>query len=78
MHVDFDSFFASCEQHFNPNLRDKPIGITAENGRNAVIAASRQAKKAGVKSPNTTWEAKRICPEIIFVKEDFEILNWKL
>ena len=72
LHVDFDSFFASCEQHFNPNLRGKPIGITAENGRNCVIAASREAKKLGVKSPSTTWEAKRICPEIQFVKADFE------
>ena len=72
LHVDFDSFFASCEQHFNPNLRGKPIGITAENGRNCVIAASREAKKLGVKSPNTTWEAKRICPEIQFVKADLE------
>lgn len=72
LHVDFDSFFASCEQHFNPNLRGRPIGITAENGRNCVIAASREAKKRGVKSPNTTWEAKRICPEIQFVKADFE------
>lgn len=72
LHVDFDSFFASCEQHFNPNLRSKPIGVTAENGRNAIIAASREAKKMGVKSPTTTWEAKRICPEIQFVKADFE------
>ncbi len=72
LHVDFDSFFASCEQHFNPNLRGKPIGVTAENGRNCVIAASREAKRLGIKSPNTTWEAKRICPEIILVKADFE------
>ena len=72
LHVDFDSFFASCEQHFNPNLRGKPIGVTAENGRNCVIAASREAKALGVKSPSTTWEAKRICPEIKFVKADFE------
>ena len=72
LHVDFDSFFASCEQHFNPNLRGKPIGITAENGRNCVIAASREAKKRGVKSPNTTWAAARICPEIVFIKADFE------
>lgn len=72
LHVDFDSYFASCEQHFNPNLRGKPIGVTAENGRNCIIAASREAKKLGVKSPTTTWEAKRICSEIIFVKADFE------
>jgi len=72
LHIDFDSFFASCEQHFNPNLRGKPIGVTAENGRNCIIAASREAKKQGVRSPSTTWEATRICPEITFVKADFE------
>lgn len=72
LHIDFDSFFASCEQHFNPNLRGKPIGITAANGRNAVIAASREAKRRGVKSPGNTWDAKRACPEIEFVKADFE------
>ncbi|HVT01484.1 MAG TPA: hypothetical protein VHE53_04620 [Patescibacteria group bacterium] len=72
LHIDFDSFFASCEQHFNPNLRHRPIGVTAENGRNCVIAASREAKRCGLKSPNTTWEAKRVVPDITFVKADFE------
>lgn len=72
LHVDFDSFFASCEQHFNPNLRGKPIGVTAENGRTCIIAASRQAKKFGVKTGSRTFEAERLCPEIQFVKADFE------
>lgn len=72
LHIDFDSFFASCEQHFNPNLRGKPIGVTAANGRHCIIAASREAKKCGVKSPSTTWEAKAVCPEIILVKADFD------
>lgn len=72
LHIDFDSFFASCEQHFNPNLRGIPIGITAENGRNCIIAASREAKKRGVKSPSPTWEAKEVCPEIKLVKADFD------
>lgn len=72
LHIDFDSFFASCEQFFNPNLRGKPIGVTAENGRNAIIAASKEAKKMGVKSPSNTWSAREICPEIEFVKADFD------
>lgn len=72
LHIDFDSFFASCEQHFNPNLRGKPIGVTAANGRNCIIAASREAKKFGVKSPSPTWEASKICPEITYVKADFD------
>ncbi|HVZ66786.1 MAG TPA: DNA polymerase IV [Patescibacteria group bacterium] len=72
LHIDFDSFFASCEQHFNPNLRHKPIGVTAQNGRNCIIAASREAKRLGLKSPGNTWNAKRLIPDIIFVKADFE------
>ncbi len=72
LHVDFDSYFASCEQHFNPNLRGRAIGVTAENGRTCIIAASREAKKFNVKTGTRSWEAKRLCPDIQFVKADFE------
>lgn len=71
-HIDFDSFFASCEQHFNPNLRGKPIGVTAANGRTCIIAASREAKRYGVKTGTRTWEAEKMCPEIQFISSDFD------
>lgn len=71
LHIDFDSFFASVEQQFNPFLRNRPIGVTAANGRTAIIAASREAKKLGIKSPTTTYEALKICPSMVFVKADF-------
>ena len=72
LHIDFDSFFASCEQQFNPRLRGRPIGVTATNGRTAVIAASREAKKRGVKNVMRTFDAKRICPDIQFVPAHFD------
>ena len=72
IHADFDSFFASCEQHFNPNLRNKPIGVTAENGRTCIIAASKEAKKFGIKTGSRTWEADQLCPQIQYVKGDFD------
>lgn len=72
LHIDFDSYFASCEQQFNPKLRGKPIGVTAQNGRTCIIAASREAKKLGVKSPSRTWEAVQKVPTMIFVPASFE------
>lgn len=72
LHIDFDSYFASCEQQFNPKLRDKPIGVTAQNGRTCIIAASREAKKLGIKSPSRTWEAVQKVPTMIFVPASFE------
>lgn len=77
LHIDFDSFFASVEQQYNPRLRGKPIGITATNGRTCIIAASREAKKYGVKSPSVTYEAKKICPEIQFICADF-VKYWEI
>src|SRR5437660_1782874 len=72
LHIDFDSFFASVEQQCNPALRNHPVGITAHNGRTAIIAASREAKAKGVISPSRTYDAQRICRNIVFVTADFE------
>jgi DNA polymerase-4 len=72
LHIDFDSYFASCEQQFNPQFRNKPIGVTAQNGRTCIIAASREAKKLGIKSPSRTWEALQKVPNMVFVPAHFE------
>ena len=71
LHIDFDSFYASVEQQDNPLYRNRPLGVTATNGRTCIIAASREAKKLGVTSPSNTYHAKKICPSIIFVPANF-------
>jgi DNA polymerase-4 len=71
LHIDFDSFFASVEQQYNPLLRGKPVGVTATNGRTCIIASSREAKRLGIKTGTRTYEARRLCPSIIFVSADF-------
>jgi len=72
LHIDFDSYFASCEQQFDPSLRGKAIGVTATNGRTCIIAASREAKRKGVKNVTRVWEARKLCPEIFTVPASFE------
>lgn len=75
LYLDFDSFFASCEQQRYPDLRGRPVGITpstgnADMGFGAVIAASREAKAAGVRNVSSQREARQICPEMVFVPQD--------
>ena len=71
LHIDFDSFFASVEQQFRPEFRNKPLGVTAANGRTCIIASSREAKKLGIKTGARTYEAIKICPKLKLVKADF-------
>ena len=73
LHIDFDSFFASCEQQCNPLLRNRPIGVTATHGRTCIIASSREAKRLGIGTATRTYDALRICPTIQLVPADF----WK-
>lgn len=71
LHIDFDSFFASVEQQFNPRLRNRPIGVTAAHSRTAIIAASREAKKYGVQGGSNAREGLALCPQMILVPAHF-------
>lgn len=76
LHIDFDSFFASVEQQDSPHLRGIPMGVTAQNGRNCIIAASREAKRLGIKGGSRRHDALKICPTMQFVSADF-VKYWK-
>ncbi|MEJ8563375.1 type VI secretion protein ImpB [Yoonia sp. GPGPB17] len=68
LYLDFDSFFASAEQHFNPALRDKPIGVVVlDSAHTGCIAVSREAKALGVKTNMPAREARVLVPNMIFV-----------
>lgn len=71
LYLDFDGFFASVEQQARPSLRGKPIGIVPFEGvsTTCVIAASREAKRYGVKNVMNVGEAKKICPELVLVPQ---------
>ena len=72
LHIDMDSYFASVEQQFNQNLAGKPVGVLKALGRTCVIAASREAKKYGIKTGTSVWDARALCPQITFVPADFD------
>ncbi|UWR21266.1 type VI secretion protein ImpB [Sulfitobacter sp. S190] len=68
LYLDFDSFFATAEQHFNADLRGKPVGVVPLDRPNTgCIAISREAKALGVKGMASISEARKIVPDMIFV-----------
>jgi DNA polymerase-4 len=69
LYVDFNSYFASVEQQLVPDLRGKPIGVLAVMAETTCcIAASYEAKAFGVKTGTVVTDARKLCPDIIFVE----------
>jgi len=73
LHIDFDSFFANVEQQLHPEFRDKPLGVTAAHSRSCIIAASKEAKRYGVKTGSRSFDAYRLCPKIILTPANFHL-----
>lgn len=67
-----DAFYASVEQMDHPELKGKPIAVGGSEIRGVVAAASYEARKFGVRSAMSGAQAKRNCPELIFVRPRFE------
>jgi len=70
IHIDVDSFFASCEQALNPKLIGKPVVVGADRG--IATAFSYEAKKRGVRRGMTMREIKTVCPEAVIMSGDYE------
>ncbi|TKB95239.1 DNA polymerase IV [Pedobacter cryophilus] len=72
VHIDLDSFFVSVECRANSKLLNKPVAIGGSNERGVVASCSYEARKYGVHSAMPGKLAKQLCPDLIFIRGDYE------
>lgn len=74
LHIDVNNFFASIEIMLNPNLKGLPVAVCgSEDERHGIVLAkSYEAKKFGVKTAETTWQAKKKCPNLVIIPPQYE------
>ena len=69
LHSDCNCFYASVELLHHPELRGKPVAVggNPEARHGIVLTADYTAKRYGVKTGMALWQAKQVCPDIIFL-----------
>ena len=69
LHCDMNGFFASVELLERPELRDVPMAVCGDpDSRHGIILAKNEpAKKYGIVTAETLWQAKRKCPGLVLV-----------
>ena len=65
LHCDLNSFYASVELLSYPELRALPVVVCGdpESRHGIVLAKNEAAKKYGVQTAETIWQARKKCPD---------------
>ena len=73
IHIDMDAFYASVELRERPHLRGKPLVVAWEGARSVICAASYEARQFGLHSAMAVSTAKRLCPQAIYIRPNFDL-----
>ena len=69
LHCDLNCFFASVELLSHPDLRDIPTAVCGDpaSRHGIILAKNEPAKRRGVQTAETVWQAKQKCPNLILL-----------
>lgn len=70
LHVDGDSFFASCEISLNPKLKGRPVVTGQERG--IATSMSQEAKALGISRGMPVFKIKKLFPQVIITHSNYQ------
>lgn len=73
VHVDCDAFYAAVEQLERPELKDVPFAV----GGGVLTTCNYVARQFGCRSGMAGFVAKKLCPNLVMLKPNFEKYNAK-
>lgn len=72
VHMDLDTFFVSVSRLQNSELIGKPVLVGGSSDRGVVASCSYEARKFGIHSAMPMKLARRLCPEALIIRGDYE------
>ena len=75
LHCDANSYYASVECLYRPEIRDKPVAVggSVEARHGIILTKNALAKARGVKTGEAIWQAREKCPDLVCVPPDFPL-----
>lgn len=77
LHIDLNAFFVRCEELLDPSLKGKPVIIGHEGRAGIVSTCSYEARKYGVHSGMPTFQAIKLCPNLIIIHGHYDLYSKK-
>ena len=73
-HIDMNCFYAAVEMAYDPKLKGKQLAIAGnpEERKGIIVTSSYEARAKGVKTTMPLWQARRLCPDLIVMRPNFD------